>query len=178
MKIPILIVMLLSLTSATSKKMWKTRYFTKHVVQQQDTWCVHACMEMSFGIPQCMALHRWLEYSQQLIFPTLNCCDLITPDNYCNCVEHGGVARSEISSFLRQQFSPISGVFTDLWDFLPRGDIVQLAFLSVRYTSTYHLVVLREVEQVEDYLWDILYCDPEVGYSTRVYNPNKLEIIY
>ena len=50
MKIPIYVILLLSLTSSSpNQKMWQTSCYNRATFQQEATWCVHACMEISFG---------------------------------------------------------------------------------------------------------------------------------
>ena len=179
MKIPIYVILLLSLTSSSpNQKMWQTSCYNRATFQQEATWCVHACMEISFGIPQCVSVHNWLYYSNILIPATLNCCGVITLDKKYFCVDKAGVSRSEITRFLSEQYSPIVGQFTTLWDLLSHGEGVVVAYLSLRNSLSYHLVVLYLVREIGDNLYEITYCDPEMGRLNTITNPNPIEIIY
>lgn len=180
MKTLIFTILLLSLSSSSpSQLMWQTSYYSRETIQKEPTWCVHACMEITFGTPQCVSVHDWISFRDGIVNPMVNCCGgIITPDLIYPCVQNAGVPRSEITRFLSTKYTPIQGRYTTLWNLLSHGQDALVAYLSLRYSKTYHLAVLYLVREVTDTYHEIVYCDPEIGRLTQVENPNPIEIIY
>lgn len=180
MKTLIFTILLLSLSSSSpSQSVWQTSYYSGATTQKEPTWCVHACMEITFGIPQCVSVHNWISFRDGVVNPMVNCCTaIITPDIIYPCVRNAGVPRYEITRFLSAKYSPIKGRFTTLWELLSYGSNVEVAFLSLKRSTTFHLVVLYLVREISDTYYEITYCDPEIGSLTTIENPNPLEIIY
>lgn len=180
MKTLIFTILLLSLSnSSPSQSTWKTSYFFGGKIQKEPTWCVHACMEMTFGIPQCVSVLSWILYRDGVVNPMVNCCTaIITPDLIYPCVQNAGIPRYEITRFLTENYSVIKGRFTNLWEMLSQGSNVEVAFLSLKYSTTFHLAVLYRAREISDTYYEITYCDPAIGILTTVENPNPLEIIY
>ncbi len=186
MKIPIFIIFLLTLTSSSpltssfsDQTTWFTSCFDRPTTQKEETWCVHACMEMTFGIPQCVSVHNWISFRDGIVIPNVDCCDVVIPPHkFYPCIKNAGVPRYEILHFLSQKYAPIQGQLTTLWDLLSYGQDVNVAFLSLHNSRCYHLAVLYGVKKVSDTFYEITYCDPDSGILSTIGNPNPLEIIF
>lgn len=180
MKTLIFTILLLSLSSSSPSQLtWQTSYFSGGTIQKEPTWCVHACMEITFGTPQCVSVHDWISFRDGVVNPTVNCCAaIITPDIIYPCVQNAGVPRYEITRFLTTKYSVIKGRFTNLWEMLSQSSNAEVAFLSLKYSTSFHLAVLYLVREISDTYYEIIYCDPEIGSLTTIENPNPIEIIY
>ena len=156
-------------STTSNEDTWSIRYFVAPTQKRYTTWCVHACLEMVFGLPQCESANRWI------ILPFHDCCGILSIDD--QCIIRGAIPRGAIQTFLREQFSPIQGGITHLWTFFS-GPTPDIAFLSVQSSTGYHLMTLLEVIKSGDYRNVIRYCDPNYGDIIQTPTPNNIEIIY
>ena len=169
----ILFTILILTNLQVSAQSWKTTYFRGPARQEQSNWCVHACLAMTFNFSQCVSVNHWIRYHSGL---NPDCCN-IPPFSGKDeiCVSEADIPRYELGNYLRKNYRPIEGALRPIDEFPFNRDV---AYLAIHYSEGSHLTVLIEVEKVEDYMYQVTYCDPTEGRVIKTTIPGNIEVLY
>lgn len=175
MRVLIVICMLLLTTNSNGQRRhWETKYWTTACRQMQSTWCVAACMEMTFGKLQCRFVSDWLRDRGYL---TVNngCCKSLSIGDIC--IEKAAIPGRQLT-YLSSQFLPIQARFTSTWDFFDVANRAEVAYLAVRYTNSSHLMAIRRIIEFDENHFEISYVDPAFGNLRTISTYNDMDILF